>query len=58
MINWGKIQFDELGYVILQENPQTLCTVEELEKRVQNRTEQVGFWKNLLDDWGQKGFIG
>lgn len=58
MINWDKIQFDELGYVILQEEPQTLCTKEELEKRVQNRNEQDGFWKNLLDDWEQKEFIG
>ena len=57
MINWDKIQFDELGYVILQENPQTLCTVEELEKRVQNRNEQDGFWKDLLDDWQQKGIL-
>lgn len=57
MINWDKIQFDELGYVILQENPQILCTVEELEKRVQNRTEQDGFWKELLDDWQQKGIL-
>ena len=57
MINWDKVKFDELGYIILQENPQILCTVEELEKRVQSRSEQDGFWKDLLVDWEQKGII-
>lgn len=57
MINWELIQFDEFGYVILKEEPQMLCTKEELEKRVQNRNEQDGFWKDLLDDWQQKGIL-
>lgn len=57
MINWDKVKFDELGCIILQENPQILCTVEELENRVQSRSEQDGFWKDLLVDWEQKGII-
>ena len=57
MINYEKIVFDELGNVILRENPLTTCTKEELERRVIDREKQTGFWKQLLEDWIKKGII-
>lgn len=57
MINWNMIKFTELGDVILKDDPQTLCTKAELKKRVANRSDQVGFWKELLDEWEEQGIL-
>ena len=57
MINWSRVKFDELGYVILAEAPMVLCSKEELEKRVADKGYQTGFWKELLDSWEQKGIL-
>lgn len=57
MIDYNKLEFSELGEVILQKEPLLLCEKKELEKRVANRDMQNGFWKELLDDWEQKGII-
>lgn len=57
MIDYDKLEFSELGEVILQKEPLLLCDKKELEKRVANRDGQNGFWKELLNDWEQKGII-
>lgn len=57
-INLEKTNFDDLGNVILQKKPMITCSVHQLEKRVKNKENQVGFWKTLLGDWEIKGIIG
>lgn len=57
MINWDMINFTEFDEVILSEEPYILCSREQLECRVENKDEQVGFWKTLLEEWEQKGII-
>ena len=51
------INFTEFDEVILSEEPYILCSREQLEYRVENKDEQVGFWKTLLEEWEQKGII-
>ena len=57
MIDYNKLEFSELGEVILRKEPLLLCDKKELEKRVANRDVQNGFWKDLLNDFEQKGII-
>jgi len=57
MIDYKKVDFTDLGEVILKHEPLTLCSKKELENRVSKRNDQVGFWKELLDDWEQKGIL-
>jgi len=49
---------DELGEVILQEEPYVLtASPEEVEKRLADRENQTGLWKEVFDKWEQEGRI-
>lgn len=57
MIDYKKIKTDALGEIVLRDSPLTTCSKDELEKRISQRDAQVGFWKELLDQWERKGIL-
>jgi len=49
---------DQLGQVILQTEPYVITAdPEEVEKRLADRENQIGFWKELFDEWEKEGRI-
>ncbi len=57
MINYDKLPLNEVDQVILQDSPRIVCEIKEFKKRVNNRNEQTRFWKDVLDEFEQRGIL-
>lgn len=52
-----KYKDNDVGDVVLDEEPLITATPEEVEDRLKSKDEQTGFWKNTIKKWEDEGLI-